>query len=129
MLWAARRCCRFSRQGGASYPAGLEPVTPEAYREHQKTGNTLNREQLAALEQKKQHTDFNDVANRSVLGQEGVDRQVRSIVDAAIAKHQGMQADQQQDLAEVQVQQQEETKVQSLQQDKPKRQRNVAKVG
>jgi hypothetical protein len=44
----------------------------------------LNREQLAALEQTKQHTDFNDVANRSAL---------------------------------------------ELQQEKPKRQRKVAKIG
>lgn len=33
-------------------------------------------------------TDFNDLANKSALGQEGMDRQVRSIIDAAAAKHQ-----------------------------------------
>ncbi|MBZ2206562.1 DUF5710 domain-containing protein [Massilia sp. R798] len=114
--------------GEASYPAGLDPVTPDSYREHQKTGNTLSGEQLAAIEQMKRHTDFNDVANRSALGREGVDRQVRSFVDVVIAKHHGVQVDQLQPLDQMDVQQQEQTKVQPLQDDKPKRQRKVAKV-
>lgn len=111
--------------GEASYPAGLDPVTPEAYREHQSIGNTLSAEQIAALEKMKQYTDFNDLATRSALGQAGLDRQVRSLVDAAIGKHQGMQVDQEQ---EQEKQQQEQSKVQSPEQDKPKRQRKVAKV-
>lgn len=114
--------------GEASYPAGLDPVTPEAYREHQATGNTLSAEQLTAIEKMKQHTDFNDVVNRSALGREGVDRQVRSVIDAVIAKHQGVQVEQLQALDQVKVQQQEETKVKSIEQEKPRRQRKVAKV-
>lgn len=114
--------------GEAIYPAVLDPVTPDSYREHQKTGNTLSGEQLAAIDQMKQHTDFNDVANRSALGREGVDRQVRSFVDVVIAKHQGAQIEQLQPVDQVEVQQQEQTNVQSLQEAKPKRQRKVAKV-
>ena len=34
-------------------------------------------------------TDFNDLATRSVLGQEGIARQVRSVVDDVIDRHQG----------------------------------------
>jgi putative DNA primase/helicase len=116
--------------GEASYPAGLHPVTPEAYREHQSTGNTLSAEQIVALEKMKQYTDFNDLATRSALGQAGLDRQVRSLVDAATGKHQGAQVGQgqEQEQEEHQVQEQVHTKVQALQQDKPKRQRKVAKV-
>ena len=33
-------------------------------------------------------TDFNDLANKSELGREGIERQVNSIVDAVIEKHQ-----------------------------------------
>jgi len=36
----------------------------------------------------KRFTDFNDLANNSVLGKEGIERQVCSIVDAVIEKHQ-----------------------------------------
>jgi len=116
--------------GEASYPAGLEPVTQETYREHQKTGSTLSAEQLAAIERMKQHTDFNDVANRSALRREGVDRQVRSVVDAVIATHQVAQINQKQELAQVQdePQEQKQTKVQMTGQDAPKRTRKVAKV-
>jgi hypothetical protein len=51
------------------------------------------------------------------------------MVDVVVAKHQGMQVDQEQDLAEFQAPQQEQTQVQSLQQDGQKRQRKVAKIG
>jgi putative DNA primase/helicase len=77
----------------------------------------------------KQHTDFNDVANRSALGQEEVDRQMRPLVDVMIVEHQGMHSAQQQDLAEVQAQQQEQENEQSLKEHKPKRQCRVAIVG
>ena len=40
-------------------------------------------------------TDFNDLANKSVLGKEGIERQVRSIVDSVIEKHQARIAQQQ----------------------------------
>jgi putative DNA primase/helicase len=66
------------------------------YREHLKTGGTLSGEQLNALSRMKQFTDFNDLANKSALGQEGVDRQVRSLVDQVVEKHGLGQAEQQQ---------------------------------
>lgn len=53
--------------GENSYPAGLDPVTPDQYREHQRTGKALSEEQLGALAQMKQFTDFNDLANKSAL--------------------------------------------------------------
>jgi hypothetical protein len=62
-------------------------------------------------------TNSNDLATKSALGQEGLDRQVRAVVEAAIASHQGVEVDQQQ----------ERVKVQTLQ-DKSKRQRKAAKV-
>ena len=76
----------------------------------------------------KQYTDFNDLATRSALGQAGLDRQVRSLVDAAIRKHQVAQAAQEQKHEQGQQQEQDQTKVPSLEQDKPKRQRKAAKV-
>lgn len=36
----------------------------------------------------KEFTDFNDLATKSTLGKVGIDRQIRSIVDAEIQKHQ-----------------------------------------
>lgn len=48
-----------------SYPDSVSPVTPEMYRDHQKTGTTINAEQLAALSKMKSFSDFNDLANRS----------------------------------------------------------------
>jgi phage/plasmid primase-like uncharacterized protein len=53
--------------GENSYPAGLPPVTPEKFREHQRTGTALTDQQLAALDHMKGKTDFNDLANKSVL--------------------------------------------------------------
>jgi putative DNA primase/helicase len=35
----------------------------------------------------KQFTDFNDLANKSVLGNEAIDRQVRTMVQSVIDKH------------------------------------------
>ena len=85
--------------GEASYPASLDPITPKSYRDHQRASKTLedqqelsasakeelrlsllNADQLAALDKMKQHTDFNDLATRSELGQEGVVRQVSTSV-------------------------------------------------
>jgi putative DNA primase/helicase len=60
-----------------SYPAGLEPVTPQMFRKGQ-----LSDQQHTALAKMKQYTDFNDVATKSVLGSEGVERQVRSVLDS-----------------------------------------------
>ena len=73
--------------GENSYSVGLAPVTPEKFREHQRTGFALSEQQLAALDHMKGRTDFNDLANKSVLGREGIDRQIRCAVQDVIAKH------------------------------------------
>jgi phage/plasmid primase-like uncharacterized protein len=73
--------------GEGRYLAGLAPVTPEKYRAHGRTGAGLSKTQLAALEQMKQHTDFNDLATRSVLGKNAIDRQVRAFVDEVTRQH------------------------------------------
>ena len=82
--------------GENSYPADLDPITPAQYREHQKTGSVLKEVQLTALSRMKQFTDFNDLAAKSALGQEGINRQVRSLVDDVIEKHALAQSGQQQ---------------------------------
>ena len=41
-------------------------------------------------------TDFNDLANKSALGQEGIDRQVRLVVDSVIEKHHARRVEEQQ---------------------------------
>jgi putative DNA primase/helicase len=41
-------------------------------------------------------TDFNDLANRSVLGQEGIARQVRSVVEDVLDRHQGRSVEERQ---------------------------------
>jgi putative DNA primase/helicase len=74
--------------GEGSYLAGLAPITPERYRAHGRTGAGLSKTQLAALEQMKRHTDFNDLATRSVLGRDAIDRQVRPFVSTVIRQHQ-----------------------------------------
>ncbi len=74
--------------GEGSYLAGLSPITPECYRAHGRTGAGLSKTQLAALEQMKRHTDFNDLATRSVLGPDAIDRQVRPFVSAVVRQHQ-----------------------------------------
>ncbi|KKY03935.1 hypothetical protein NY96_25970 [Xanthomonas citri pv. fuscans] len=86
--------------GENSYPAELPPITPEAWRAHEAARlalsaagdnklpkpmdelkrDLLSDEQLEALSRMKLRTDFNDVATRSTLGAEGVDRQVCSAV-------------------------------------------------
>lgn len=73
--------------GENSYPDSISPITQEMYRDHQKTGTTIKAEQLAALSKMKSFTDFNDLANKSALGQEGVDRQIRSVMVDLVGKH------------------------------------------
>ena len=85
--------------GENSYPVDLAPVTPEKFREHQRTGSALSEQQLAALERMKGRTDFNDLANKSVLGKDGIDRQVRSALQDVIAKH-NVQIEQQQKIVQ-----------------------------
>lgn len=113
--------------GENSHPANLEPVTPDKYREHQRTGKALSDEQTAALAQMKQFTDFNDLANKSALGTEGIDRQVRSLVESVIEKHQVAQAqsEQQEQDRGATVEPEKEKKAQQV--EAPKR-RRAAKV-
>jgi putative DNA primase/helicase len=72
----------------------------------------LSDEQKEAIAKMKSFTDFNDLATKSVLGKEGIERQVRSVVFSVIDKHQA-RIEQQQE----RVQQQEQ------------RPRRVAKIG
>lgn len=67
--------------GEAVYPAGLDPITPDLV-----AAEKLSDAQKAALSQMKKFTDWNDVATRSALGRDGVARQVRPVVQAAIAR-------------------------------------------
>ncbi|MFT2112504.1 zincin-like metallopeptidase domain-containing protein [Marinomonas sp. 2405UD68-3] len=86
--------------GEAEYPAGVARITPQSYREHLRASKALetapeerkadlqkallSKEQLAALDHMKKHTDFNDLATKSSLGREGVERQVRATVGKAV---------------------------------------------
>lgn len=87
--------------GENDYPADLENVTPAHYREQQRTGSALSEEQLAALDRMKQFTDFNDLANKSALGHEGINRQLCSFVDDVIEKQALAEAERQQQEAVV----------------------------
>ena len=62
-----------------SYPDNLEPVTPLTAR----SGN-LTDEQQAAITKMKRYTDFNDLVTNSVLGGEGLQRQVTTRVNKII---------------------------------------------
>lgn len=72
--------------GENHFPETLAAITPHKYREHLRTGTVLAAEQLAALHRMKGLSDFNDLAQRSALGRDGLDRQVRSAVQDAIEK-------------------------------------------
>ncbi|WP_449566810.1 zincin-like metallopeptidase domain-containing protein [Methylobacter psychrophilus] len=62
-----------------SYPANLEPVTSSKAR----TGN-LTDEQQEAIAKMKRYTDFNDLVTNSVLGREGLERQVTTRLNSII---------------------------------------------
>lgn len=68
--------------GEQSYPASLAPVVPGQFRE-----GKLSDDQSSALLKIKLYTDFNDLAHKSVLGKDGVDRQVSVIVKDVVEKH------------------------------------------
>ena len=68
--------------GEQAYPDNLEPVTPAKAR-----AGVLSDEQMEAIAQMKIFTDFNDLATKSVLGKEGIERQVRSFVFSVIDKY------------------------------------------
>ncbi|MDD4616159.1 MAG: DUF5710 domain-containing protein, partial [Alphaproteobacteria bacterium] len=76
-----------------TYPPELDRVTPEQYR-----NKTISDQQSAALERMKQFTDFNDLAEKSSLGEEGVMRQVSPAIDKAIEKHKELSLKNQQEL-------------------------------
>lgn len=89
--------------GEAEYPADLPKVTPQMYREHCNAKRALENapedkqaeikksllsdEQVSAIDNLYRHTDYNDLANNSRLGKEGVERQVRATVSKAIQEH------------------------------------------
>lgn len=89
--------------GENAHSVDLPPIMPRAFREHEraqqrldaaeagkvqitdKEAADLNRallssEQLGALAKMKAHTDFNDLATRSMLGRDGVARQVQAAI-------------------------------------------------
>lgn len=91
--------------GENSYPSHLPPITPQGYRAHAQASERLaaaekaptsageadalqrallQPEQLAALAGMKAHTDFNDLANRSLLGRDGIKRQLGAAVNQVI---------------------------------------------
>ncbi len=96
--------------GECAWPEDLAKVTPQAYRAHvaameriqaSEDGRApviagaevmaiaaavLSDAQIDALRAMKTHTDFNDVATKSVLGFEGVERQMRAHFIAAIER-------------------------------------------
>lgn len=89
----------------AHLPAGVPPVTPEAWRQHLKilrdeevearmTGRSLDSvktnltvEQRRGIEGMKKYTDWNDLAMRSESGRDGVRRQLRPALEQAVLEH------------------------------------------
>lgn len=69
--------------GEQTYPASVEPIDQQKAR-----AGKLTPKQQDAIKQMKDFTDFNDLATKSSLGREGLDRQVRAEVGLAIEKHQ-----------------------------------------
>lgn len=98
--------------GEAQYPEALPAITPQAYRKHTQAAaqlkelvsekgpdaadpaksaqaaelraEMLSDEQTAALDRMKRLTDFNDLATKSALGKEGLERQVKNAVGRVI---------------------------------------------
>lgn len=115
-----------------TYPSDLPPITPDAYKAHLRASQRLedaaegklklgddeasklkaallSSEQVEALSTMKRHTDFNDLAQKSELGREGVKRQVVAAVSKA--------------------QQDQQRKVQTQEQQKEQKQRRGVRVG
>nr|BCU00973.1 hypothetical protein [uncultured bacterium] len=118
--------------GENSYPSNLPPITPQNYREHERALHRLEAaqkepekvqiteqetaelkrallspEQLAGLAGMKAHTDFNDLATRSELGREGVERQAKAAVSQALQAQEQRQ-EQKQKLEQEQKQEQKQ---------------------
>lgn len=79
--------------GEQAYPADLDPVTPALAK-----GNGLSDAQKEAIAKMKSFTDFNDLATKSALGWEGVERQITNVVNKVVSDHRDrIEARQQQD--------------------------------
>ncbi|MGL5336021.1 MAG: hypothetical protein ACRC9R_07745, partial [Enterovibrio sp.] len=90
--------------GEVDYPATLAPITPETYREHARALHALetapeeqkaelqklllSKEQLDVLASMKKHTDFNDLAVKSRLGRDALERQVKLAVNNIVQEAQ-----------------------------------------
>ena len=77
--------------GEQSYPSDLAPVTLSIAR-----AGELSDDQKAAIAKMKNFTDFNDLATKSAFGRDGVDRQVRAIVDTIVERQEQALEEQQQ---------------------------------
>jgi len=120
-----------------SYPRELPAITPESYKTHLRAeqrladaaagkseladaeaaklkASMLSGAQLAALSTMKQHTDYNDLAQKSELGRDGLNRQVSAAVGQVLIQEGRRQ--QQEQRAEKQQQQ-------------PERPRRAARIG
>lgn len=116
--------------GENTYPADLPPITPQSFREHERAQKRLDAaeagevqltdkeaadlkrallstEQLRGLAGMKEHTDFNDLATRSSLGREAVNRQVSAAVAQAVQAAE-RKAEQKQERVEKQKQEQKQ---------------------
>ena len=87
------------------YPKSLPVFTVDQYKEHLKAAKELpiapierqgeikkrmlSNEQLAGLSEMKKFTDFNDLANISSLGKEGVERQIKFNLNKIVAEFKG----------------------------------------
>ena len=65
--------------GEQRYPEKLESVTPSKAR-----SGSLSEEQQQAIAKMKRYTDFNDLVTNSVLGREGLERQITTSVNTII---------------------------------------------
>ncbi|QSQ54806.1 DUF1738 domain-containing protein (plasmid) [Xanthomonas translucens pv. undulosa] len=120
-----------------SYPRELPAITPESYKTHLRAeqrladaaagkseladaeaaklkASMLSGAQLAALSTMKQHTDYNDLAQKSELGRDGLNRQVSAAVGQVL-------------IQEGRRQQQEQSA--EKQQQQPERPRRAARIG
>jgi antirestriction protein ArdC/phage/plasmid primase-like uncharacterized protein len=68
--------------GEQTYPLDIEKVTPIKAR-----AGVLAVLQKEAITRMKSFTDFNDLATKSLLGLDGVDRQVKAIVNNIVVRH------------------------------------------
>jgi antirestriction protein ArdC/phage/plasmid primase-like uncharacterized protein len=73
--------------GEQTWPEGLERITKEAF-----LSDSLTTVQQEAYRRVKQYTDFNDLATKSVLGKEGVQRQVVPVIDRIVQEHDKVRA-------------------------------------